>query len=262
MTGRLARAIPEERSAGPGVAGLEVDRLTAGYGGLPAVRQLSFQCGPGEVLTVIGPNGAGKTTSLHAIAGLLRPTGGLVTLDGMPMTGLVPYQAARHGITLIPSDHAVFPHLGVSEHLRLALRSSARRDDAPGVWSLVEIVDLFPALERRRQAHAGQLSGGERQMLAIAVKMLLNPRVLLIDELSLGLAPKVVEDLLPVIRGIADRQSTAVVLVEQHYELALEIADRCVVLNHGDTVFRGPAAELRGQRDKVEAMYLGRDGGG
>lgn len=237
--------------------GLEVDGLTAGYGGLPAVRGLSFDCNRGEVLTLIGPNGAGKTTVLHAVTGLLRPMAGRVFLDGKLLTGLPVHRAARLGIALVPSEGAVFPHLGVHEHIRLALRSPGRKGRATGAATVDQVMALFPGLARRRGAGAGDLSGGERQMLAIAGAMLMNPWALLIDELSLGLAPKIVSELMPMIRRMADHQGVAVVLVEQHYELALEIADTCVVLSHGEIVYGGEAASLRGQREKVEQMYLG-----
>jgi branched-chain amino acid transport system ATP-binding protein len=237
-------------------AGLEVTDLTAGYGGLAAVRRVSFGCRHGEVLAMIGPNGAGKTTTLNAVVGLVRPMGGEVRVAGETITGLPPHRVAHHGVAMIPSDRGVFPNLSVAEHLRLALRSSARKAGSGKAWGVDDALHLFPALARRRRAGAGTLSGGEQQMLAITKAMLLGPRVLLIDELSLGLAPKLVQDILLVIRQIVDATGTAVVLVEQHYELGLAIADRCVVLSHGDVAFEGFARDILKQRDKLAAVYL------
>jgi branched-chain amino acid transport system ATP-binding protein len=238
--------------------GLIVEDLTAGYGGLPAIRNLSFTCGPGEVLAMIGPNGAGKTTCLSALVGLVRPMAGDVQVWGESICGLPTHRVARHGVALIPSDRGVFPHLTVADHLRLAMRSSARKPRADTAMDTDAALALLPSLKRRINSRASDLSGGERQMLAIAKAVMLGPRVLLVDELSLGLAPKLVQDILPVIRQIADSGGTAVVLVEQHYELGLAIADRCVVLSHGEVAFEGSASEIRGQRDKVEAIYLAR----
>jgi branched-chain amino acid transport system ATP-binding protein len=243
---------------GTAAGGLVVDGLTAGYGGLPAIRNMSFKCPPGEVLAMIGPNGAGKTTCLSALVGLVRPMAGDVQVWGESICGLPTHRVARHGVALIPSDRGVFPHLTVADHLRLAMKSAARKQRADTAMDTDAALALLPSLKRRIASRASDLSGGERQMLAIAKAVMLGPRVLLVDELSLGLAPKLVQDILPVIRQIADAGGTAVVLVEQHYELGLAIADRCVVLSHGEVAFEGSASEIRGQRDKVEAIYLAR----
>lgn len=243
---------------------LDVRDVTAGYGGLAAVRSVSFSCSPGSVLAMIGPNGAGKSTTLNTIAGLVRAMDGKVTLGGQVITGLPPHQVARRGVALIPSDRGVFPNLTVVEHLRLAERSSARHTSSAEVWSANDALSFFPSLQRRRATRAGSLSGGEQQMLAITKAVMLGPKVLLIDELSLGLAPKLVQDILKVIRQIVDRSRTAVVLVEQHYELGLAIADQCVVLSHGDVALKDSAQEVLKQRDKLASVYLaggGRSGG-
>jgi branched-chain amino acid transport system ATP-binding protein len=146
----------------------------------------------------------------------------------------------------------------VAEHLLLAMRSSARKERADTALDTEQTLELLPALRRRINSRASNLSGGERQMLAIAKAVMLGPKVLLVDELSLGLAPKLVQDILPVIRRIADSSGAAVILVEQHYELGLAIADRCVVLSHGEMAFEGSAKDVLGQRDKVESVYMAR----
>jgi branched-chain amino acid transport system ATP-binding protein len=252
-----AATVAPAQPDGEGQGGLVVEGLTAGYGGLPAIRNMTFHCGPGEVLAMIGPNGAGKTTCLSALVGLVRPMAGDVQVWGETICGLPTHRVARHGVALIPSDRGVFPHLTVADHLRLAMKSAARKPRADTAMDADAALALLPSLKRRITSRASDLSGGERQMLAIAKAVMLGPRVLLVDELSLGLAPKLVQDILPVVRQIAD-SGTAVVLVEQHYELGLAIANRCVVVSHGEVAFEGSASEIRGQRDKVEAIYLAR----
>jgi branched-chain amino acid transport system ATP-binding protein len=242
-----------ERSSEPAV---EVRDLTSGYGGLAAVRNISFSCGKGEVLALIGPNGAGKTTILNSIAGSISPLAGDVFADGRSLRGLPSYRVSRQGVAIIPSDRGVFPSLTVAEHLRLATRSAARKASSTNAWKVEDAIALFPALESRRNVRAGDLSGGQQQMLAITDAVLLAPKVLLIDELSLGLAPKLVQDILKVLRHIVDSTGTAVLLVEQHYELGLAIADTCVVLSHGEVAFQAPAKEVLRQRDKVASVYL------
>lgn len=236
--------------------GLAVTSMTAGYGGAPVVRNLSFDAAPGEVVSLIGPNGAGKTTSLNVMASLLPARSGQVQLAGRSIVGTTPYRAARQGVAYIPSDRGVFANLTVAEHLRLTSRSPARRSRVADAMSEEAAVTLFPSLQRRRNARAAELSGGEQQMLAITKAVMLAPRLLLVDELSLGLAPKVLQEILPVIRTFADETAAIVVLVEQHYELGLEVSDRCIVLSHGDMVFEGSAEEIRGDRTRVEEMYL------
>jgi len=236
--------------------GLRIESLDAGYSGIPVIRDFSFCCGDGRVVSLIGPNGAGKTTLLNAIAGVLRPTAGGIALGGESLTGKAPYKLSRLGVAFIPSDRGVFPSLTVAEHLRLATRSSSRQARSESAMDLEQALALFPSLQRRMNARASTLSGGEQQMLAITKAVMLGPRLLLVDELSLGLAPKLLQDILPVIRTFADQSGAIVVLVEQHYELALEISDRCIVLTHGDVVFEGQASELRGDRERVEGMYM------
>ncbi|WP_373280975.1 ABC transporter ATP-binding protein [Nocardia higoensis] len=225
-----------------------MEGLTVGYGGVPAVRDLHAQAREGEILALLGPNGAGKTTTLLASVGALPIISGTVTAFGEPLDRRVE-RNARRGVILVPDSRGVFHSLSVEDNLRLA-----RRKNSP---ALDDVLDYFPKLRTLRARRCGTLSGGEQQMLALAKALLCAPRILLIDELSLGLSPIAVEELLPRLREIADDQHMAVVLVEQHIELALSIADSAVVLHHGRAALTGSAAELRARRDRVEAAYFG-----
>ncbi|SHG66799.1 ABC transporter ATP-binding protein [Geodermatophilus nigrescens] len=231
---------------------LVVDGLTAGYNGVPAIRDLSFTVGAGEVVSVLGPNGAGKTTSLLAIVGLVPPMAGSVTALGRPVNVRRPHELARRGVLLVPDDRGIFPGLTVRDHFRLAQR---RQDPAREA----AVLDRFPALKGLLGRRVGLCSGGEQQMLTIAKALLGRPRVLMIDEMSLGLAPKIVQEMLPSIRALAREEGIGVVLVEQHIELALSVSDRGVILNHGRVVLEGAARDLLAHRDQVEAAYFGAD---
>ncbi|MEX5637022.1 ABC transporter ATP-binding protein [Parafrankia sp. FMc2] len=228
---------------------LEVRGLAAGYGAVRVVRSLDLVAEPGTVVGVLGPNGAGKTTLMLTLAGLLPRLSGEVLVDGKVLASARPAAANRAGLVLVPDDRSLFSTLLVRENLTVANR--------PGGYTLDEVVDLFPALAPRLGVPAGALSGGEQQMLAVARALVQRPRVLLIDEMSMGLAPVIVEGLLPVVRRIADETGAVVVLVEQHVRLALEVADRAVVLVHGEVVRSGPAAELAADPEALEAAYLG-----
>jgi len=227
---------------------LECRGLRAGHGRVTVVRPIDLAVDAGTVLAVLGPNGAGKTTLLSTIVGLLPRQGGEVLVEGKAVKAGRPDVAGRAGIVLVPDDRALFGALTVQENLRVAARRTAGID---------EVMDLFPALRLRRRVAAGSLSGGEQQMLAIARALVQQPRVLLIDEMSMGLAPVIVEDLLPIVRRVADESGAAVVLVEQHVGLALEIADDVVVLVHGEVALRDRAASLRGDHARLEAAYIG-----
>jgi branched-chain amino acid transport system ATP-binding protein len=235
---------------------VEVKGLTAGYGGLAAVRDISFACPAGEILVLIGPNGAGKTTILNAMVGLISPLSGDVQVAGQSVRGLPSYRVARHGIAIIPSTRGICADLTVAEHMRLALRSPSRKSSTARVWEVSDALALFPSLGERRDVRAGNLSGGQQQMLAITTAVMLGPRVLLIDELSMGLAPNLVQEILKVLRQIVDTEGTSIILVEQHYELALAIAEKCVVLNHGEIAFQAPAKEVLQQRARLASVYL------
>jgi branched-chain amino acid transport system ATP-binding protein len=227
---------------------LECSELAAGYGASPVVRGVTFSVEKGEVLALLGPNGAGKSTTLLALSGLLGHSSGTVSVDGEVLKPGNPRRAARHGVVLVPDDRALFTTLTVRDNLRLAAHEKS---------SIETVLDLFPRLSDRLTVPAGVLSGGEQQMLAIGRALVQDPKVLLIDELSMGLAPVIVEQLLPVIRRVADETGTAVVLVEQHVSLALQTADSAVVLAHGEEVLRGTAAELLADPARIEAAYLG-----
>jgi branched-chain amino acid transport system ATP-binding protein len=223
--------------------------LTAGYAKLAVARDFNVDLAAGRVLAVLGPNGAGKTTLLATMAGLLPRIDGDVVVDGRSLPSGRPSAASRAGVVLVPDDRALFTKLTVAENLRAAApKRSAQYDD---------VVDLFPALHRRWKLQAGALSGGEQQMLAMARALVQRPRVLLIDEMSMGLAPVVVEELLPVVRRVADDTDAVVVLVEQHAHLALEIADEAIVLVHGEVQLAGDAREIAGDARRLEAAYLG-----
>jgi len=235
---------------------LEVEGLTAGYGGAPVVRDVSLSVAPGEVVGLLGANGAGKTTTLRAISGILRPMKGSLRFAGAEIGGAAPQALARRGIAHVPEGRGIFFGLTVAEHFRLGYRGE--RLDAAHAY------EYFPALRELRTRRAGLLSGGEQQMLAVARALARRPKLLLLDELSLGLAPIVVERLLPVVRAVAADTGAAVVLVEQHISLALDIADRGYVLSHGEIVLHRPAPELRHDRQLLVASYLGEqaaDGG-
>ncbi|GAA0584783.1 ABC transporter ATP-binding protein [Actinomadura livida] len=225
---------------------LEIRGLSAGYRGVPAIRDIDLRVAAGSILALLGPNGAGKSTTLRAAAGLLPALGGTVTAAGSPVTGSVE-RATRAGLCLIPDNRGVFHRLTVAENLRLA---KARGGSGPAL-------DRFPQLRPLLNRRCGLLSGGEQQLLAIAKTLLLRPRVLLIDEMSMGLSPVAIRQILPELRRLADEDGTAIVLVEQHIDQALSVADEAVVLHHGRVVLTGPAAELREDRDQVQRAYFG-----
>ncbi len=231
------------------VPALQCDSLSVGYGGLAVARCLDLAVGRNEILAILGPNGAGKTTLLLTLAGFLPPIDGSMRIDGASFAGGSPRRANKSGVVLVPDHRALFTQLTTVENLKLA--------SASGGPSVDEMLDLFPALARRAKLRAGMLSGGEQQMLALARALVQAPRVLLVDEMSMGLAPVVVESLMPVVRTIADEQGAAVVLVEQHVQLALEIADRALVMVHGDVTLAGAAADIRADAAALEAAYLG-----
>ena len=229
---------------------LEVRGLTAGYGGAPVLRGLDLDVAAGEVVAVLGPNGAGKTTMMRAISNVLRPARGSVRFLGVGNGATPPHVLARRGLGHVPEGRGVFFGLTVAEHLRLRHRGEKPIDSR-------NVYRFFPALEALRDRPAGQLSGGEQQMLALARALAREPRLLLVDELSLGLAPVIVQRLLPVVRRYASEAGAGVIIVEQHVELALDIADRGYVLAHGEVVLARPATELRHDRQLLAASYLG-----
>ena len=231
---------------------LTVRDLSAGYRGVPVVRELNLEVRPGEVVALLGPNGAGKTTTLETIAGLHRPISGTVELSGENIGGKPAYVLARRSLALVPEGRALFPGLTVREHLRLAGGGRGQR-----AGHEEELLEMLPELRKCLGRKAGLLSGGEQQMLAVGRALVTRPRLLLVDEMSLGLAPVIVERLLPILRRAADELGSSVLFVEQHVALALEISDRAYVLTHGRIRLEGPAAELRERRELLAASYLG-----
>ena len=228
---------------------LSIEGLTAGYDRAAVIRNLELTVGPGEVVALLGANGAGKTTTLRVISGLVRPMSGGITFDGRDLARVSPTQRARLGIVHVPEGRGIFYGLTVAEHFRLGYRG-VRPDEAAAY-------EYFPKLEELRTRRVGLLSGGEQQMLAVARGLARRPRLLLLDELSLGLAPVIVEGLLPVVQQYALDSGCGVLLVEQHIQLALEIADRGYVLSHGEIVLSERAEVLQADRELLISSYLG-----
>jgi branched-chain amino acid transport system ATP-binding protein len=226
---------------------LELRTVTAGYGDATVLREVDVCVPPSSVVALLGPNGAGKTTLLRVAAGLLRPQGGAVTLDGHDVTGLAPHRRAALGLCHVPERRGVFPSLTVREHLGLFRRTAG--DDAVDC-ALV----AFPRLGERLGQTAGTMSGGEQQMLALARAYLQRPRVVLLDEVSMGLAPKVIEDIFVALRRLA-ADGASLLIVEQYVHLALDLADRAYILNRGQITFTGQPADLAA--DEVFEHYVG-----
>jgi branched-chain amino acid transport system ATP-binding protein len=232
---------------------LRVEGLEAGYGDLVAVHDLSLEVAEGEIVSLIGSNGAGKTTTLRAIGGLLRHRRGVVELDGVAITRLSPAAIVARGIAHVPEGRQLFPTLTVLENLELGARTPESRRRRAG--TLARVLALFPRLAERRRQLAGTLSGGEQQMVAVARALMACPRLLMLDEPSLGLAPVVVATIFETLAQI-NRAGTTILLVEQNVLRALRLARRAYVLENGTITLGGPADVLLAD-DRVRQAYLG-----
>ena len=231
---------------------LVVEDLEVRHGAVTAVRGLSFEVGKGEIVGLIGPNGAGKSSTLHAIMGAVRPTGGDVRVSGISVVGRRPEDVARRGVALVPEGRRIFAELTVEENLRLGLAGRRRRDGVAEDMS--RVYELFPVVEEGRRRKAGTLSGGQQQQLAIARALVADPEVLLLDEPSLGLAPRVVDLVFEALADIRER-GLAILLVEQRAQRTVAFADRSHVLSKGELrLTLGP--ESAGDTDALVSAYL------
>ena len=233
---------------------LTVNNVETFYGPIMALRGVSFSVPAGAIVTILGANGAGKSTILKTVSGVMDPQKGTVTLEGRPIQGLDPDRIARRGLSHVPEGREVFPFLSVRENLRMGAYA---RKDADGVARDLETVyQYFPVLKSRAEQRAGQLSGGEQQMLAIARALMARPKVMLLDEPSLGLAPKLVKDIFEIIQRINREQGVTVLVVEQNASIALHTADYGYVLELGRIVMEDTCERLL-QKDDIREFYLG-----
>ncbi|WP_028635891.1 ABC transporter ATP-binding protein [Nocardioides sp. URHA0032] len=234
---------------------LEVEGLCVNYGHIEAIRDISFTVEEGSVVTLIGANGAGKTTTMKTLSGLRRVRAGRVVFDGNDITHLPPYERVKLGLSQSPEGRGIFPGMTVRENLDMG--AYARKDKAGVAADLDRALGLFPRLQERIAQVAGTLSGGEQQMLAIGRALMARPRVVLLDEPSMGLAPKLIQQIFSIIKEI-NAQGTTVLLVEQNAAQALKAADEAYVLETGEIVRSGTGAQLAGD-ESVRAAYLGGD---
>jgi branched-chain amino acid transport system ATP-binding protein len=232
---------------------LELSRVSASYGAVPALAEVSISVGEGEAVGLLGANGAGKSTTLRTISGLLRATSGAITFGGRNIGALPPYKVTELGIAHVPEGRQVFPELTVQENLEIGAYVPAAK--AQRKRSLELVLDIFPVLAARRKQLAGTMSGGEQQMLAVGRGLMLKPRLLMLDEPSLGLAPVVTDITFQKIQEI-HAMGTAILLVEQNVSRALTLVQRAYVLESGKVIMHGTSAELANNK-QVQAAYLG-----
>jgi branched-chain amino acid transport system ATP-binding protein len=232
---------------------LRIENLQVNYGGIQALRGITLEVPDGKIVTLIGANGAGKSTTIRTISGIVKPVGGRIVFDDQDLIGVEPHNVVERGVVMTPEGRHVFSDMSVMENLQLGAHI---RTDADGVAKDIEgVFKLFPRLQERRKQMAGTLSGGEQQMLAVGRAMMSNPKILMMDEPSLGLAPILVEKIFDIIRKIHDEGKT-ILLVEQNAHAALEVADYAYILETGQIVLEGPGAELA-RNDAVRKSYLG-----
>ena len=232
---------------------LEVESIDVFYGDVQAVREVSFQVGPGEIVTLVGANGAGKSTVLKAVSGLLHPRRGAIRFEGADVSGEPPYRLVARGLVLVPEARQLWPAMTVRENLEMGAYSRGARPHRAAM--LREVLGMFPILGKRSAQNAGTLSGGEQQMCAIGRGLMARPRLLLLDEPALGLAPLLVREVFAALEEIR-RRGTTILLVEQNVSHALALADRAYVLESGRVTLEGPCSEL--SRDpRVRREFLG-----
>ena len=237
---------------------LEVDGLEVAYGKIRAVKGISFSVDAGAVVTLIGANGAGKTTTLRTLSGLLQPAAGTVAFEGRRIDGVAPHEIVELGIAQVPEGRRIFPRMSVRENLELgAFSRSARSPGQDVAADLDRVFGLFPVLAERRRQAGGTLSGGEQQMLAIGRALMSRPRLLMLDEPSMGLSP-IMMNLIFTTLAELKAQGTTILLVEQNAQAALALADRAYVIETGSVVLEGSAAELAAS-EQVRKAYLGED---
>ena len=231
---------------------LDVKNLNVYYGAIHAVKDISFQVNQGEIVTLIGANGAGKTTTLQTVSGLLRSRTGSIELEGKPIQNVPAHKLVAHGLAQVPEGRRVFQQMTVEENLEMGAFTRANSTIAP---NLERVYTQFPRLKERRKQIAGTLSGGEQQMLAMGRALMSNPKILMLDEPSMGLAPILVEQIFDIIQRL-HQAGTTILLVEQNAQMALRVADRGYVLETGRITLTGPGKELLAD-EAVKKAYLG-----
>ncbi len=233
---------------------LEVKDLCVNYGMIRAVRDISFEVNEGEIVCIIGNNGAGKSSTLKALTGLVHPASGSIKWEGQEIAGTKPYKISHMGLAMCPEGRGVYTRLTVEENLAMGAFNRKDRDQVKKDYE--KVYDLFPVLGERRKQKGGSLSGGEQQMLAVGRAMMQNPKILLLDEPSLGLAPQVIDDIFTVVQEINRVDKTPILLVEQNVYLALEVSHRGYVLETGEIVLSDTSQNLL-QNEMVQKAYLG-----
>lgn len=233
---------------------MKIEGLTVNYGAIRALDDVSLEVMPGEILSVIGANGAGKSTLLKTITGIIKPLAGKIAFEGTPIQGLRTDKVVRMGITMVPEGRRIFPDLTVRENLELGGYAITDRRMKEDLFNL--ILTTFPRIQERLKQHAGTLSGGEQQMLAMGRALMGNPRLLLLDEPSMGLSPIITREIFSLIRLINKEKGISMILVEQNAHMALEHSEKAYVLENGRVTIHGPSAEIKSNNGVIEA-YLG-----